>query len=99
MRMCAIYVVSLCNPNKLTHRFDKTAKLAGKDWANQFRKKHNLSLRQPEKTSVARAMGFNRVQVDLFFNNLRRMYEKYKFNPHQIQVSQNSRIKLKLYIP
>jgi hypothetical protein len=70
--------------NKLTHRFDKTAKLAGKDWTNQFRKKHNLSLRQPEKTSIARAMGFNRVQVDLFFNNLRRMYEKYKFNPQQI---------------
>lgn len=56
--------------NKLQHPFNEETKLAGKEWALSFLKRHKLSLRTPSKTSLARIMGFNKVQVDVFFKNL-----------------------------
>lgn len=55
---------------KIEHPFNKTTKLVGKKWIATFCQKYNLSLRQPEKVSVARAIGFSKVQVSRFFNNL-----------------------------
>lgn len=65
---------------KVDHPFNKTTKLVGKKWIQTFCKKYNLSIRQPEKVSVARAIGFNKVQVTRFFENLERLIKKYSFS-------------------
>lgn len=70
--------------NNISHRFDKESKLAGKDWALTFMKKYRLSLRTPQQTSLARIMGFNKVQLEVFFNNLSEIMVKFKFTPDRI---------------
>lgn len=71
--------------NKIAHQFNKQFKIAGRDWLRGFMKRNpSLALRQPTSTSVARAMGFNRPQVDRFYNNLMDLYNKYQFPPHKI---------------
>lgn len=71
--------------NKIPNRFDKATKMAGRDWVGEFLKRHErLRLRQSIPTSLARAIGFNKVQVDRFFGNLKELYETYNFNPNRI---------------
>ncbi|XP_050305083.1 uncharacterized protein LOC126742485 [Anthonomus grandis grandis] len=54
--------------------------MAGRDWVAEFLKRHQqLELRQSTPRSLARAIGFNRAQVDRFFISLNLLYEKYKF--------------------
>ncbi|KAB0801970.1 hypothetical protein PPYR_02363 [Photinus pyralis] len=69
---------------QLHHRFNKSKKMAGKDWIIAFKKRHGLTLRQPEKTSLARAAGFNKVQVGRFFDNLKSLITTHKFERAQI---------------
>ncbi|CAH2085302.1 unnamed protein product [Euphydryas editha] len=53
-----------------SHRFPKGC--AGKDWLAGFRKRHpSVVLRTPEPTSLARARGFNRPQVERFYDLLK----------------------------
>lgn len=62
--------------NKIQHPF--TNDIAGEQWFTNFMKRHpQLSLRQPEPTSIARARGFNKPQVELFFKNLKTVMDKY----------------------
>ncbi|CAG4949738.1 unnamed protein product [Parnassius apollo] len=68
----------------LTIDLIKKKKQASKVWVENFARRHQLSLRQPEKTSVARAAGFNRVQVQRFYDNLKIVVTKYKFVGRQI---------------
>lgn len=49
--------------NNIDHPFNKNSQLAGEDWAFKFRDRHNLSLRTPQQTSIARMMGMNKTQV------------------------------------
>lgn len=70
---------------KIEHCFNKAKRLAGKDWLSAFRKRHtNLSVREPESTSIARAAGFNKLQVQKFFDILKSVSEKYSLHPQQI---------------
>lgn len=63
----------------------ETNKSAGSKWFNGFMKRNpTLSLRVPEATSLARAMGFNKPVVDKFFKNLSDIYLSRKLGPDQI---------------
>ena len=42
-----------------------------------MQRNQELSLRTPEPTSVARACGFNKIQVEIFFENLKKVLEKH----------------------
>lgn len=54
--------------------------MAGKDWVYEFIKRHSdLALKQATPTSIARAIGFNQVQVNRFYTNLKKCQEKYNF--------------------
>lgn len=57
--------------NKLSHPFNKDTKMVGKEWVKSFCKPHNLTVRQSEKVSAARASGFNKNQISRFFENLK----------------------------
>lgn len=51
---------------------------AGKEWFTSFMKRNpNISLREAEATSIARAVAFNKPVVYKFYDDLRALYEKY----------------------
>ena len=58
---------------KLPHPSNwKKNDMAGEDWLKRFRRrKDNLSPSQPESTSRARAMAFNKTKVNTFFENVK----------------------------
>lgn len=58
---------------------------AGEDWLAAFVKRsQTISLRRPEATSLARAIGFNKPVVDQFFVALKELFMKHKFGPENI---------------
>ena len=77
-------VYEMAEKNKLDHRFNKETRLAGKDWVYSFSKRNKLSLRTPEPTSIGRCMGFNRIQVNQFYELLRSLLEENHFPPSRI---------------
>lgn len=59
-------------------------KAAGEDWLKGFRHRGNrISLRQPEATSIARAMGFNPTTVKSFFDNIKQLFAEKGVIPPQ----------------
>lgn len=75
----------LAEKNNISHTFNKEKKMAGKEWLYSFLSRNpDLSLRDPEKTSLARAKGFNRNAVQKFFTLLQSLYEKHKISPCDI---------------
>ena len=51
------------------HRFSHDKKMAGYDWLRGFLGRHtDLSVRVPQGTNIARAVGFNREKVGQFFS-------------------------------
>lgn len=80
-----ILAFELAEKNKINHSFNQEKKMAGKGWLYSFLSRNiQLSLRNPEATSMARAKGFNRVAVKTFFDLLGSLIEKYKFSPNNI---------------
>ena len=59
-------------------------RIAGIDWFLSFKFKYGLSVRKPEATSLARATAFNRHTVGNFCDQLGDLYDRYKFEMHDI---------------
>lgn len=75
----------IAEKNGIAHNFNKENAYAGKKWYYNFMKRNpDLSLRQPENTSIARARGFNRDNVEGFFNLLERLCDENKFDGTRI---------------
>ncbi|KAL0858570.1 hypothetical protein ABMA27_012420 [Loxostege sticticalis] len=75
----------LAKRNNLPNPFQESG-LAGKTWLRLFLKRHKdkLSVRKPTGTSFARAFGFNKDNVNNFFQLLDEIYEKNKYPPNRI---------------
>ncbi|KAJ8959025.1 hypothetical protein NQ318_022279 [Aromia moschata] len=59
--------------------------MAGRDWVEGFLKRNpTLRLRQSAPTSLARAIGFNKIQVCRFYQNLAELNQRYNFRPNRI---------------
>ena len=67
-------VFSFCKKYKVENRFNADKGMAGRKWLKLFLRRHpELSVRQPEKTSIQRAIGFNKAKVDKFYEILGKM--------------------------
>lgn len=63
--------------NNIPHNFNRQTQMAGKKWFYGFRARHKeLTLREPEATSMARARGFNKENVGEFFDILKRVIDE-----------------------
>lgn len=78
-------VYRLAIKNNKQHPFNDLKKEACKDWVQSFLKRNpELSIRQPESTSAARAAGFNKQAVDKFFTFLGNVYDDHQLTPDKI---------------
>jgi hypothetical protein len=58
---------------------------ASSDWLSPFLKRKNkLSIRTPQATSLGRATSSNKHNAEMFFANLGKVYDKYKFQCQDI---------------
>ncbi|GBP19533.1 Pogo transposable element with KRAB domain [Eumeta japonica] len=69
---------------KISHNFDKSAKMAGRDWLDGFLKRNSISVRKPKATSINRITTFSKEEVQLFYRLLVDLMNKYKFAPNNI---------------
>ena len=71
--------------NDIPHGFNRISKMAGKTWYRKFMLRHpEISLRQPEATSVARASGFNNEAVGRYFTLLEKIIDEHKLTAMRI---------------
>lgn len=69
--------------NNIKHTFQGNS--AGEQWLHNFRERNPaVALRAPEATSIARAKGFNKPQVERFFRNLEAEIDKNNFERSMI---------------
>lgn len=74
-----------CVRNDIKHTFSNEKQLAGWDWLYGFLARNkDISLRIPEPTSFARAVGVNKPQVSKFFKNLGQIYDNEKFTADKV---------------
>lgn len=79
------FAYDLAEHLKLPHQFKKEKKTAGKQFYYDFMARHpDLSLRTPQSTSIQRALGFSRHQVDRFFIKYAELLKKYDFSASKI---------------
>ena len=76
--------LDLAEKMKLQHPFNRNKQMADKDWVKIFMTWHGLGLRYPQGTSIARASGFNRGQVDNFFGQNQNLLEGHDIPPSRI---------------
>ncbi|KAG8223060.1 hypothetical protein J437_LFUL002008 [Ladona fulva] len=71
--------------NEIPHRFSENERIAGKDWLYGFLKRNqSVSVRKPEATSINRITGFDREEVNKFYDNLESTLSKSQFTPDRI---------------
>ena len=74
----------LAEKSNINHRFNKEKRTAGKDFFLAFKKRNpDLASRIPQATSLMRATGFNKPQVDRFYDFLQ-LQEQFGFQASQI---------------
>lgn len=56
--------------------FNTEAGIACEDWLYSFMKNFKFCVRKPAATLIARAAGFNRVQVGMYYQILREVRQK-----------------------
>ena len=88
------YGLQLQQARKLAHKFAAQKgnapkswipnQTAGEAWLLGFRRRHDLSLRSPEATSLGRSMAFNKPVVQKFFEQLRQVCDRFKASPNKI---------------
>lgn len=75
----------LAEKNSIMHPFNKSKRMAGRDWLFGFLKRNpEITFRKPEATSAARARGFNKPAVHAFFDVLENTLKDKRFSPSQI---------------
>ena len=88
-----VLAFQLAESNCLQHPFNRTVGKAGWDWVNGFRKRHpTVVLRTPEATSWARARGFNRPNVNNFFDPLEARIDEHAYPPTRIYNSDETSV-------
>lgn len=84
------YEFAAANNNKFPPTWDINRR-AGIDWFRGFMDRHlTLSLREPQATSLSRAISFNSTNVNAYFTNLKIVLEKDKIGPESIWTRQAS---------
>jgi len=80
--LCSAY--NLAEKSNINHSFNREKRMAGKDFFLAFKKRNpDLAMRTPEVTSLMRATGFNKPQVDRFYDLLK-LQEQFRFQASQI---------------
>lgn len=70
----------LAEKNNLKHTFSQDNESAGRSWLRLFLKRHpNLFFRRPTGTSIARMKGFNKENVNEFFDLLENSFDKIQY--------------------
>ena len=88
-----VLAFDIAKANHFDMPFNSAIQKAGKYWLAAFLKCHpELSIRQPEATSLNHATGFNKVQVNRFFNLLKSISEKNVITPNTIYNVDETRI-------
>lgn len=69
----------------IEHPFPLAKSAAGEKWIRNFLKRHpNLSMRKPQSMALARAKGFSKENVTLFYDLLEPELRKVKMKPHRV---------------
>ena len=80
-----VYVYAVAVGSKAIPEIWKEKGQATRDWYYAYMKRHpTLALKVPEGMSIARAMAFNRVNVENFFNAYTEALSQYNFIPERI---------------
>jgi hypothetical protein len=59
-------VYEFADKNKIEYKFNRTARLRGKNWEPAYCKRQNLMLCTPEKCNLGRAIGYKKSNVSDF---------------------------------
>uniref|UniRef100_UPI00358F33D8 uncharacterized protein n=1 Tax=Myxine glutinosa TaxID=7769 RepID=UPI00358F33D8 len=69
---------------QISHPFNRESRMAGKDWVQNFLSRHDLTLRQPQATSIARVVGFNKPRVQGFFDLFKECLTAEDYTPSRV---------------